>query len=151
MTYRIHALLVHFPISAWTCASAIELIPPLQDSLNELAIPAALVATLLIWTGIFCALPSALAGGHELLQLPEGSPIETTAKNHALAVAAVFLVFLLCGLTRTDAMSAYWPVGVSKGLMLLGLVLLTIAGHLGNRVVTERRRNTVESETRTAN
>ncbi len=135
---RVHALLVHFPVSAWTGAAFLQWFAPFADGPVVLGIDLGAATAALAWTGLAFATAAALAGLNELTALPDDDAVVTTANRHLLAMGAAFTCFLLFALARPDAGALAAPPAVRHGLAFLGFAAMLVGGHFGGRLVLLR-------------
>lgn len=133
-----HAILVHFPVSAWTAAALLELIRPwlVRDEVAGIDLAAAAVA--LIWFGLSLAAVAAMAGLVELARLPETPAIVRTGQRHMTLVGSAALCFLLLGLAHPRTGALDLPVVACQLLAIAGLGLLAGGAHFGSRLVENR-------------
>lgn len=133
---RIHAMLVHFPVSAWAGAALIELMEPFLGgpTLAGIDLPSASIA--LIWIGVAIASVAAVAGMIEFARLPEDQEISKTATRHMLMMLSAFFCFLLLGLAHPMTGALPMPVVFQKVLAAAGLGIMMVGGHIGGHLVS---------------
>lgn len=141
---RVHAALVHFPISAWSVAAALTLTAPVRDSAKLAGIDTAALTIALIWTGLVLAGVAAVAGLVEFSRLPDDDRVLATATRHLLLMAGTSVLFLLLGLAHPATGALALSPGMQAALAALGLCTLIAGGHLGGRLVVLRERHAVK-------
>lgn len=137
---RLHAALVHFPISAWTAAALLELTEGIREAPELAGINTAAAIYVLVWAGIAIAAIALMAGMLEFSQLPENTEVTATANRHMLLMGGAFLSFLVLGLTDPHASELGTPSAVRTGAAALGLLLMMVGAHNGGRLVVLRQR-----------
>ncbi|ANO51872.1 DUF2231 domain-containing protein [Woeseia oceani] len=136
---RLHAALVHFPVSAWTAAALLELTETFRDGPELAGINTAAAIYVLVWLGLAIATIALLAGMLEYSQLPEEPAVMATANRHMLLMGSTFLCFLIVGLTQPGASVIDTPPGLRTGITVLGLLLMVVGAHVGGRLVVLRQ------------
>lgn len=133
---RIHAALVHFPVSAWAGAVAIRLMHRI-GSVDTLArIDAQSAMTALVRIGLAGAALAAIAGLVEYARLPDDEPLLRRANRHMLLMGAASLCFLPIALQAV--ITPGLPTFAADLLYAAGGVLLLAGGHHGGRLVSQR-------------
>ena len=92
-------------------------------------------ALLAIGGGLALALPTALTGLLDWLDIPKGTPARTTATVHLLAMLSATVVFALAFVAQLDG---YDGGNVETLALLLGIgaeALLTAGGYIGGTIV----------------
>lgn len=135
---RIHAALVHVPVSAFAGAAALELSAPFRDSATLAGIDAAAATIALLWTGLAVAALAVVAGLIEYARLPERSEVMSTATRHLLLMGSTLLCFLLLALAQPSVAVLGSGTGIRVALSALGAGLLALGAHLGGRLVALR-------------
>ena len=136
---RLHAALVHFPISAWTAAALLELTERFRDGPELAGINTAAAIYVLLWVGLAIATIALLAGLFEFSQLPEDPAVIATASRHMLLMGSAYLCFLIVGLTQPGNSVLNTPPGLRTGATVLGLLLMIVGAHVGGRLVVLRQ------------
>jgi uncharacterized membrane protein len=85
--------------------------------------------------GLCLALPTALAGLLDWLDIPKGTPARTTATVHLVAMVTATLLFALAFLAQLDGYDngRVETLGLAVGLAAEGV--LTLGGYLGGTIV----------------
>ena len=143
---RLHAALVHFPISAWTGAAAIQLTTLFSDQQEWLGVDLVAAAGALAWIGTAFGMVAAGAGLVELSRLPAGDVLGSTAARHVLAMSTALAFFLVFGLAHPLSGALSLPAPALALLAALGLIVLCIGGHLGGRLVVLAEQAMLRSE-----
>lgn len=121
----LHPLLVHFPVAAWTVATGLALMVPLElgTGIARLAVHANVF-------GIVTGGLAMLAGLLELAALPPQPALRDAVARHLLLACAAWLVFIVMWVLQLKA-----PAPAAAGAGAVGFVLLMAAGHAGARIV----------------
>lgn len=121
----LHPLLVHFPVAAWTVATGLALLAPL-----ELAAGIPRLALYVNAFGIVTAALAVLAGLGELAGLPPQQALRDAVARHMLLAGAAWLAFVVMWVLQVKAL-----VLAAAGVGAAGFLLLVAAGHAGARLV----------------
>ena len=92
-------------------------------------------ALLAIGGGLALALPTAVTGVLDWLDIPKGTPVRTTATVHLVVMVAATVVFVLTFITQLDGYDDGQVEALSLGLGLAGEALLTAGGFVGGTLV----------------
>ena len=85
--------------------------------------------------GLTAAVPTAVTGLAELLQLTPGTPPRRTATLHLAAMVAAVVLFTLAAWLQFDGYSDGRVTGAGLALTLAGFVAMTAGGWLGGTIV----------------
>lgn len=128
--HPIHPPLTDVTVGALTVGSLATIVGSLGVRVELLA-PTAYVALL---CGLLAAVPTAVTGLADLLELPAGSPAQTTATIHLVAMTAavstLLVAFLLLDPGATDAVP-----GDAAAASAIGFGLLVVGGWIGGSLV----------------
>lgn len=121
----LHPLLVHFPVAAWTVATGLALVAPLDlaTTIPRLAVHANVF-------GIVTGALAVLAGLLELIGLPPRQALRDAVARHMLLACSAWLAFVVMWVLQAQALEL-----AAAGAGVVGFLLLTAAGHAGARVV----------------
>jgi uncharacterized membrane protein len=92
-------------------------------------------ALLAIGGGLALALPTALTGLLDWLDIPKGTPARTTATTHLLTMVSATIVFALTFVAHLDGYDDGQIEGLALVLGLGGEALLTAGGYIGGTIV----------------
>jgi uncharacterized membrane protein len=92
-------------------------------------------ALLAIGGGLALALPTALTGLLDWLDIPNGTPVRTTATVHLITMLAATVVFALTFVAQLDGYDDGQVETLALGLGIAAEVLLTVGGYIGGTVV----------------
>lgn len=137
---RLHAALVHFPISAWTAAVVLDLTALFRTNPSLAGVDVVALTYLLLWVGLASACIALFAGMLEFAQLPEDALVSRTANRHMLLMGATFLCFLISGLAHPAANVLPLSPQLRASVSVLGLILMMVGAHYGGRLVALRHR-----------
>ena len=118
-------MLVHFPVAAWTVATALALLS-LVDGFSEWALPAQYANAFGLLTGVVAM----SAGMFELMALPQDAGLRKSIARHATFAFTAWLVYGIAWIFQVKQLP--WPAAAS---CVIGFVLLALAGHAGGRIV----------------
>lgn len=119
----LHVVLVHFPVAAWSAATALHFASLLVsgDSL-------ATAAWYLNATGVVTGAVAAVAGALEFVLLPDDPPVRDLAVRHLLYAGSAWAAY-------AAALLLHGPTLVASSLHAAGFLLLVVAGHAGARLI----------------
>lgn len=90
---------------------------------------------LAIGAGLALALPTALTGLLDWLDIPKGTPAHTTATVHLLAMLSATVVFALTFIAQLDGYDDGNVETLALALGIVAEVLLTAGGYIGGAIV----------------
>ena len=131
---RIHAALVHFPISAWTGAALLQLTAPFHDRTELAGIDLSAAVVMLLWIGMASAACAAFAGLVELVRLPDDARVAAVGNRHMMLMGSAFTCFLLAALSNSRSGALALPQHSEYVLHALGLALLVAGAHAGGHL-----------------
>ncbi|MBW3566989.1 MAG: DUF2231 domain-containing protein [Proteobacteria bacterium] len=121
----LHPVFVHFPVAAWTVATGLALLAPL-----EIAKEAPRLALYANAFGLLAGVVAMTAGFLELVSLPSDKTLrDAIARHMTLAVSAWFAYLVMWVLQMKSLAFAAAVAG------MIGFVLLLAAGHAGAQIV----------------
>lgn len=121
----LHPMLVHFPVAAWTVATGLAVLAPL-----ELAVDIPRFAVYANAFGIVTGALAMLAGLLELAALPAERNLRDTVARHFALAGSAWLTYCLMWVLQMKALLL--PAAATA---IAGFILLAAAGHAGARVV----------------
>ena len=126
-----HPPLTDVSIGAYTVGVAMLVLGALGVE-EEAAAHGALLA---IGGGLAVALPTALTGVLDWLDIPKGTPVRTTATVHLVAMLGATVVFALTFVTQLGGYDEGNVETLALGLGLAAEALLTAGGYVGGTIV----------------
>ena len=127
----LHPPLTDASIGAYTVGVAMLVLGALGVEEEQMAHGALLA----IGGGLALALPTALTGLLDWLDIPSGTPARTTATVHLIAMLSATVLFALAFVVHLDG---YDDGTVAAGALALGVaaeIVLTVGGYLGGTMV----------------
>lgn len=130
--HPLHPILVHFPIAFY--AAALAGFAAYSFGADPLWFRLAVYASV---AGVVTALVAALPGSIDwIFGIPTGSPAKSVGLAHMLLNVAALLVFAANGWLQWEhRLDASPPVRLPVLLALVGVVLTSVAGYLGGRMM----------------
>ena len=133
MRHPLHPVLVHFPITCWSLATAADLASLLWGE------PAWRLAGVLLVAGIGFSIPAMLAGLVELVKIAGNGPAIQDANRHMITVTCALAFYTASLFLRLHGARFVEPGWLAIGSSMLGFVFLAAAGWLGGRLVYGHR------------
>jgi uncharacterized membrane protein len=90
---------------------------------------------LAIGGGLALALPTALTGLLDWLEIPKGTPVRTTATIHLFVMLSATVVFAFTFIAQLDGYDEGRVEALAVGLGLGAEILLTAGGYIGGTIV----------------
>lgn len=121
----VHAVIVHFPVAAWTGATLLALAASAGAPAELMTI--ALYANVV---GLVTGTAAVVAGVSEFIALPGDAAVRTLATRHMMLAAGAWTLYLLALVLQVkDA------AGAATLIYAIALAVLVVAGHAGARLV----------------
>ena len=136
MAHPLHPALVHVPIGLWFGSFIFDIIGRAQSDPN-LGHALVIASYFTILLGVIAAVPTAITGLAEYVDVPRGTETKTIATTHMLLNVGVVVAYIVQLVIRDTTMPA-----VETGAFVLNIVqivALSISGYLGGKMVFERR------------
>ena len=123
----LHAVLVHFPVAAWSAATGLTAVVPWFARLSD----AALACNAF---GLAAGFAAIVAGAAEFAELPDDDAVRERATTHMMLAGSAWSVYLIVLLLQA---TAHWVA--AAGVSVLAFGVLVAAGHAGARLVFHDR------------
>lgn len=123
----LHAVIVHFPVAAWTAASGLTVAVAWFPSVAGAAIACNAV-------GLATAVAAMVAGFAEFSELPDDDAVRERATTHLMLAGGAWCAYLVALLLQA---TGRWSA--AAGVAALAFVALVAAGHAGARLVFHDR------------
>jgi uncharacterized membrane protein len=125
--HPVHAPLTDVTVGALT-VGALAAVGGWVGLATDLLVPTAFVAVVI---GLLAAVPTAVTGLADLLDIPAATPARTTALIHLGLVSVAVATFLLAALLLHPGLEAHEVPTAAAVTAVVGLVLLTAAAWVG--------------------
>jgi uncharacterized membrane protein len=129
MSHPLHPALVHFPVAAWSLATAADVAAGWVDA------PMWRFAGWLHVVGTAMALPAMAAGLAQFARLPEGDSAAKPAVRHMVLAMLAWSAYAAALALRWQDAAIVAPGGMAIAASLVGFVLLCAAGWQGGQLV----------------